>query len=189
MSNLLEVAELAWRQLKPDVSKEEFIATAKYEFSYQSLLRFYEERKLEGTIDLPPHLLDEKKFDVVNNEVDLSGEKIMYGLPNGIWLQQISDIEKKSGNYTKTTINLVNAIGFDDIGNDKPYYVSGRSIKFPNGTHSNKINVIFAGAGKRIDNEIFVDENIAALVRNRLIEIYGNKTSETDKTENGNSKI
>lgn len=98
MANLLSIAELAWRQLFPGpsdevkVKKEEFIATAKTEYSYQLWLRIMADRREFGEWDVPSYLLSEVELPVVNKEMDITSLKIMRGLPWETWLSNIGGV-------------------------------------------------------------------------------------------------
>src|SRR5215207_7760117 len=129
MSNLLEVAELAHRQLFPNpsstvsVKKEEFIATARAEYALQSLLKYFNDADREGFSEVQSILMDEDEFEVSDNEIDLSGIRIMRGLPNDMWLQGImsSGVGCK---YVRTSFNLWSILDDDDcLGMGKPYYL------------------------------------------------------------------
>ena len=194
MANLLETSNLAWLQLYPNpsdetaVSREEFIATAKTEFAYQQLLMVWKEKNDEGYFEIPSYLSSEIELPVTNNEMDISGLKILRSLPQEIWLQNIGGITCKC-KYVKSTVNLSQLLCDDDSLDDaaRPYYVIGKKIKFPKGVHKTPLPIIYANNGIDIDGRIEIDDAIAGIVRTRLVEIYGGKTGIEDKTNNTNS--
>lgn len=193
MANLLSIAELAWKQLFPEgsdetkVKKEQFIADSKTEYAYQLWVKILADKREEGQIDIPSYLLSEKELEVADNVMDLTGLKIMRSLPFEIWLQNVGGINCEC-RYIKSTINLSQTLCDDDsIGdNDKTYYPVGKKIKFPRGTHSKKLTIIYANNGELVDDQIEVDDAIGGLVRRSLIELYGGKVGKQDETNNSN---
>lgn len=194
MANLNSISELFWRQMFPNptdetsISLQEVIETAKSEYAYQFLLYYWKEKSVDGEFDMPGELATEKEFDVVNNEIDISGLNIMSRLPNQRWLQNIGGLTCEC-KYVKTNINQAQLLCDDDSLPDiyKTYLVIGNKIKFPKGTHSNKLTIIVANDGTEIDGVIEVSDEIGALVRRGLSEIYFGKTNQEDKTNNTNA--
>lgn len=194
MANLKEIAELAWLQLYPKpsdetaVTKEEFIATAKAEFAYQELLMAWKEKREEGYFNVPSYLSTEIELEVKDNEMDISALKILRSLPQEVWLQNIGGLDCKC-KYVKSTINLTQLLGDDDSMGDnvRTYLVVRKTIKFPQGVHTSPLTIIYANSGEDVDGRIEVDGAIAAIIRTRLIEIYGGKTGQEDETNNSNS--
>lgn len=191
MSNLLEVAELAWRQLFPDpsdlptITKGEFVASARHLFASEVLAKYFSERRSEGYSEVPSLLLHENDFNVVNNEVDLNSISALQGMPNDMWLQRISS--PMGCRYIKSSLNLSQSIGDDDcIGTERTYYLVGKKVRFPQGADST-VNITYAGLGKKVDDSIEVDSDIAGTLRIRLIELYGGKSGKEDVTNNSNS--
>lgn len=192
MANLLSIAELAWRTIYPNpgdegaISREEFLESAKLEYSYQYLLWYWKEKALEGMFDMPGDLATEKEFDVINNEIDISGLDIMSMLSGSQWLVNVGGLTCDC-KYIKSTINQTQLLCEDDSMPDeyKPYLVVGKKIKFPKGTHADKITIIYANSGQNTDENIEVDGALGALVRVRLQEIYG-RPMPVDKTNNTN---
>jgi len=169
------------------ISLQEVIETAKGEYSYQFLLWYWKERGTEGTFDMPAELSTEEEFDVVNNEIDISELNIMSRLPNQMWLQNIGGLTCDC-KYVKSNINLTQLLCDDDsLPKDwKPYLVVGKKIKFPKGTHSDKLTIIFANDGRDVDGNVEVADELAALVRRGLADIYLGKVVPSDKTNNTN---
>lgn len=191
MANLLEAAELAWRQIYPDPSssplnkREEFIASARHMFAHELILKYYREKADEGYAEIPSLLLNEQEFDVVNNEIDLSGLEALHGIPGDMWLQNVGGIG--CCRYVKTSLNLVQALCDDDSTCDaKIFYPVGKKIKFPQGAGSDKVKVTYAGIGEKINGNLEIDSQIAGLIRVRLIELYGGKVGKSDVTNDGN---
>jgi hypothetical protein len=69
----------------------------------------------------------------------------------------------------------------------KPYLIIGKKIKFPKGTHSNKLTIIYANSGRDVDGVIEVSNELGALVRRGLSEVYLGKVSQEDKTNNSSA--
>lgn len=194
MANLLEIAEVSWKQLFPNptdenaISKEEFIATAKTEYATQMWIQAKNEKNSEGYFNIPSYLLTEAELEVKNNEMDISSLKILRGLPEEMWLQNIGGIVCDCS-YVKSNINLAQLMCDDDSLGDnfRTYYVVGNKIKFPKGTHSTKLPIIYANNGERVDNNIEIDDAIGGIVRRMLIEIYGGKIGKEDTSNNSRS--
>lgn len=194
MANLNSISELFWRQMFPNpndetsISLPEVIETAKSEYAYQFLLLYWKEKAMEGVFNIPADLSTEMEFDVVDNEIDISGLDIMSRLPGDMWLQNVGGLTSEC-NYVKSNINQIQLLKDDDsLPEDyKPYLIVGKKIKFPKGTHTTPISVIVANSGKEIDGEIEVSDEIGAMVRRGLAEIYLAKINPQDKTNNSNS--
>jgi len=195
MANLLSIAEQAWRQLFPNpgdeakITKEEFVATSKTEYAYQLWLKLMADKREEGVMEVPSYLLSEVDLDVQDNVMDISSLKIMRSIPWEQWLQNIGGINCLC-KYVKSTLNHAQLLCDDDgIGdNDKTYYVVGKKIKFPRGTHSNNLSLTYVNSGEKIDGSIEVEDSIGGIVRRSLIEIYGGKIGPEDTTNNTNGE-
>ncbi|HJY23304.1 MAG TPA: hypothetical protein VJ279_10485 [Hanamia sp.] len=191
--NINEVAELVWRQLQPTsgsdtaISLEEFKSSAKAEFAYQTLLMVWREKREEGFYTVPGYLLKDAEKDIVNNEMDISDLQYFKSLPNEVWLQDIGGLNCDC-KYVKSTVNHSKLLCDDDSMDDgtRTFFVMGSKIKFPQGTHKNKLKIIYADKGGDLDGNIDVDDAIAALVRERLIGLYGGKIGVNDETNNEN---
>lgn len=188
MANLLEIAELCFKQLYPNpgdettIRKEEFIASARSEYAYQMWLRILAERREEGMLEVPSYLLTEKELEVKNNEIDISSLKIMRALPWEVWLQDVGGATC-SCKYVKTTINLYKTLFDDDslADDDKLFYVVGKKIKFPRGAHASSLPITYANNGENVNDRIDVDDAVAGLVRRSLLELYAGKIGKEDK--------
>lgn len=194
MSNLLEVCELAWRQLFPagsdetKIKKEEFIASGRSEFAYQLWLKILADKREDGAVEIPSYLLVEKELEIVNNVMDISGLKIMRSIPWETWLQKIGPMDCEC-RYVKSTLNLSQVLCDDDslADGDKTFYAVGKKIKFPLGVHKSPLPITYVSAGEKIEDTVEVDDAIAGLVRRTLIELYAGKIGAEDKTNNTNS--
>lgn len=194
MANLLSIAEQAWSQLFPRpgdeeaVDREDFVATAKAEYAYQLWRKIKEDKVLYGDCDIPSYLLSEKELEVVNNEMDISSLKIMRSIDQELWLQNIGGINCEC-NYVKSTLNQSKMYCDDDSLSDdsKPYFPQGLKIKFPKGVHKSPLEITYANNGEEIDGRIEVDDAVGGIVRVRLIEIYGGKIGQEDKSNDSNS--
>lgn len=194
--NLLSIAELAWRQVFPNpgdesaITREEFIETAIGEYAYQMLLFYWKVIADEGYFIFPSNLLTEVSLPVVNNTIDLSGLKVFRGLPSDLWLQNVGGIGCEC-EYVKSSINMSQLLCDDDAAPDdtRTYIPIGKQLKFPQGTHTTPLTIIYANQGEGLDADtIEVDDAIGAIVRVRLIEIYAGKTGKEDTTNNSNSE-
>ncbi len=193
MANLNEVCELAFHQVYPtpsdetSIQKEEFIRTGIGEYAYQMLLFYWNQKRMEGYAEVPSYLLTEVEKDVINDEVDISDLKVMRSLPNDFWLQKVGN-EKCGCNYVKSTINLTQLLCDDDsLGDEKTFYLVGNKIRFPKGVLSDKVPIIYASSGVDIDGRIEIDDGMASLIRQRLLDIYLGKIAPQDSTNNSNS--
>lgn len=194
--NLNEIANLSYNQIFPNASDEtsinkvEFRRTALAEFAYQTLLMAWTEKRNDGYFNVPSYLLNEQEMDVVNDEIDLSGLKILKSLPSEVWLQNIGGLNCEC-KYIKSDLNLTQLMCDDDSLDDthRTYFVLGKKIKFPKGVHSDKLTIIYANSGEDADGKIEVDEAIASIVRAKLNEIYGGKVGKEDVTNNQNPEI
>lgn len=194
MANLKETAELSWRQLYPNpndetaISLEEFIATAKSEYAYEMWLKARNDKREEGSYDVPSNILVEKELDVKDGIMDISDLQILRSIPEEKWLQNIGGLNCEC-KYIKSDVNKTALLCDDDSLPDaaRTYYVVGNKIKFPQGAHDSKLSIIYASSGEDIDDNISIDDAIAGIIRTRLIEIYGGKTGKEDVTNNTNS--
>lgn len=193
MLSLQEVSETFWLQMgggsdESRVTLEEIIATAQAEYAWQLLQLAWKEKRDEGgSYTVPSEILSEDEITVVNNEADIAILPIMRSVPWEQWLGQIGDLTCDC-KYIKSTLNLSQILCDDDsMGNVRTYYVVGNKIKFPQGTHSNKLPIIYANDGTSLDSqETFIPDAISALVRERLGVIYLGKVVPADTTNNSN---
>lgn len=194
MASLKETAELAWRQLNPNpgdetsLEVEEFIATAKSEYAWQMQLEYWNQKQREGEAVMPSHLLTEVELPVKDNKMDISKLNIFRNFFADIWLVNVGGIGCDCL-YIKSDPNMSQLLCGDDSKPDeaRTYYPLGKAIVFPNGVHKNPLPIIYANRGDELDDDIEIDDGIAAIVRTRLIDIYGGKTGQEDVTNNTNS--
>lgn len=194
--NLKAVAELRWLQLfpsgsdEPTIDREDFVATARSEYCFLVWKKIKEDKVLYGECDIPSDLLREVKLDVVDNSMDLSSLKIMRSIDQELWLQNIGGMNCECV-YVKSTVNNTKLLCDDDSLSDdaKTYYPQGKKIIFPNGVHETPLSILYATSGEDIDDNIEIDDAIAALVGERLIQIYGGKTGIADKQNDSNSNV
>lgn len=194
MANLLEIAELAYNQIFPiprsktAIALQEFIATAKYEYAAAMWIYRQEQIATDGSFQMPSDLLTESEpLDVVNNQIDVSKLKYLSSLPGDLWLQNLGGLECEC-RYVKTTINLAQIFRGDDSmdNNDYPFYVVGKKIKLPKGSHKNKLPIIYANMGTGLNPRLVeVNEYVASKVREKLMQLYG-KRLPVDITNNNN---
>jgi len=169
------------------ISLQEVIESAKLEYSYQYLLWYWKEKATEGVFNMPAELATEEEFEVVNNEIDISDLDIMSRLPGDQWLANIGGLICDC-NYVKSNINQAQLLkGDESLPEDyKPYIIIGKKIKFLKGTHSNKLSIIYANSGRDINGVVEVSNELGALVRRGLYEVYFGKVAQSDKTNNTN---
>lgn len=194
MANLKSIAEQAWLQVYPKakdeatVPLEVFIATAKTEYSYQMWIKHLTDKANEGEYPVPSYLLTEEEFEVIDDEIDLTGLEIMRSLHADIWLQNVGGIDCKDCKYIKTTVNHAQLLCDDDSlpSGTRTYLVIGKKLKFPKGVHKNKLPITYANSGKDVDGEIEIDDVIAGIVRRSLLDIFLGKINAEDKTNDSN---
>lgn len=167
---------------------ETFVQTAKTEYAYQFLLLYWKQRREEGEFEIPGYLLSEESLDVKNDEMDISGLKIFHSLPSDQWLKNIGGINCDC-QYIKSSVNQAQVFNGDDTPDDsiRTYYAIKNKIIFPQGVHKSPLSIIYANMGGSIDGKVQVDDAIAGIVRERLIEMYLGKIGKEDKTNNSNS--
>lgn len=186
MANLLSIAELACRTINPNPTPSQiaqFVETAKVEYAASLWILAKEEEMLNGFFDIPSSLLTRIEMEVKNNEIDASELKTLNVLSGDRWLADVGGLDCEC-HYIKSTLNQEKILCDDDsAGNAKTYYVVGKKIVFPRGTHSKKIPIIYANTGSELDDHMEVDDYAASKVREKLQQLYGNKFPE-DKTIN-----
>lgn len=195
MANLNEIADLSWLKNNPSgsdetaIPKEVYIRTAYNEFAYQSLLMAWKQ-KADDYYEVPSYLLTEVEKDVVKNEIDISDLHYFKSLPMEMWLQRIGEMDCEC-RYIKSTLNLSQLLCEDDSlpDDNRPYYAIGNKIKFPKGTHKNKLLITYANMGDTLSGYVEVDEAIASIIRDKLDAIYSGKVPQTDVTNNTNPSI
>lgn len=194
--NLKEIAESSWRQLNPNPSntphnsKEEFIASARHLYATEVLAQYRIQKAAEGEFEVPAIVLEEREFDVQDNEIIIPARDILTSLPLEQWLQDVGG-DMCGCRYIKTSLNTYKQIGDDDCtGDAKVYYPigseEGMKIKFPKGVHKSKLTVIYASKSRKIFDSLEIEDGLAGIIRIKLIDLYGGKTGREDVTNNGN---
>lgn len=180
MASLNEIAELSWNIVFPkpsddvSITREEFITTAKTQYALQMWVMAKNEKNQEGVFNVPSNILAQSDpLPVVNNEIDISGLNILKGLPAEIWLQNIGGLTCDC-QYIKSNVNLSQLLCDDDSlpPESKTYLVIGEKIKFPQGTHANKLPIIYAIDGSNMEGDFPVDDVVGAIIQQKLLEIY-----------------
>ncbi len=190
MTSLQAIAEDIWLQIgggndEARTQLEQVEQAATIEYAWQMLQMAWRDKRENGEYTVPSYLSREVELKVVNNEADISKLNILKGFPSEMWLQQIGDVSGCT--YTKTTVNQAQLMADDDSMPDdsRTYLVIGEKIRFPRGTHSDKLPMIYANDGSDLDGkETFVDDAIAALVSERLLQKYLGKVVPEDVTNN-----
>lgn len=194
MSDLREIAQLAWQQVFPNpgnetkITREQFLATAKSEYAYLMWKKIKEDKAEYGECDIPSYLLAEKELPIENNVMDISELEIIRSIDLELWLQDIKGSEDCKCSYIKSTLNKNKALCDDDSIPDesKTFYPLGKKIIFPRGTHDNKLTLVYAKSGQELDETIPVDDAIGGIIRRSLVEIYAGKTGDEDKKNDTN---
>lgn len=196
MANLNSTAEICWRQLFPDpsdevaITLEEFIETAKTEYALQMWIKARNDKREDGSFDIPSNILVQIDLPIVKKTMDISSLNILRSIPEEKWLQNIGGLQCDC-EYVKSDINKTALLCDDDSLDDaaRTYYVVGNTITFPLGTNATPLQIIYATSGEDIDGTISIDDAIAGIIRTRLIEIYAGKTGIEDTTNNSNSTL
>lgn len=193
MASLLTIAELEWRNLFPigrektGITKEEFIATAKVEYSAAMWIYRQEQINTDGFFDMPTDLLTEVELPVENDAIDIKDLKYLSALPGDLWLQNVGGMNCEC-KYLKTTINLVQLLCDDDSmdENTRTVRVQGKKLIFDKGVHKNTLTIIYANTGEGLDpSRIEVNDYVASKVRMKLKQLYSDK-KEADVTNDQN---
>lgn len=195
MANLLETAELAHRQLFPNpddavsITREEFVSSAREIYARIMWIQSKVDKRENGFWNVPSNLLTEVELNVNNSEISLDGLKILRSLPNDTWLQNVGGLICDC-TYVGSNINLTQLLCDDEFQDDsRPYVILGNKIKFPKGTHKDKLTIIYANNGSGIDEKkVEIDDSIAAAVREQLVALYSGRGVE-DTTNNKNPNI
>lgn len=194
MASLFTIAELSFRKCFPnpsddtDLEVEDFIESAKSIYSYQMLLFYWKQRDEEGEFSLPSNLLQESEIDVVDNKADISKLSIFNSLPNNLWLVNVGGFGCAC-HYVKSDVNKTQLLCGDDSLDDnaRTYVPIGKQIWFPKGVHTSPLKIIHASLGENINEDIEIDDALAAIVRDKLDDMYVGKTPPEDVTNNSNS--
>lgn len=189
--NLKEVAELVFNKVFPsaetpiDVVEVERMAYA--EFAYHTLMLLYNQKGQDGFYEVPSYLLTEVEKDVVENEIDISDLEPFKVIPSDVWMQNIGGFGCDC-KYVKTTVNLSQLTCGSDRAddNERRYFLVGKKIKFPDGTHKKTLTITYANMGEDLNGDIEVSEEVASLIIKRLDEYYTGRVPVSDVTNNSN---
>lgn len=191
MASLNELVQTVYDIVNPlpraknSIDIEDYKSAARLEYAAAMWIYRQEQRNLDGQFQMPSDLLTDTELNVVNDEADISGLKFLSALPDDLWIQNLGGINCEC-KYVKTNINLAQVLCDDEsLGSDRRYYVSGKKIKFPDGTHANKIPITYANNGNDVDDDVEVNEYIGSKVRDKLLAVYGKKLP-VDVTNNSN---
>lgn len=190
MASLNEIAQLCYDIIFPlprgknSIDIEDFKATSKVQYAAAMWIYRQELLNTDGQFQMPSDLLSESDpLPVVDDSVDVSGLNYLSALPNDLWLQNIGGLGCDC-KYVKSTLNLSQVLcGDDSLGNEKPYYIIGKKIKFPEGADAKTLVITYANMGNSIDDDVEVNEYIGAKVQEKLLAIYGKKLP-ADETNN-----
>lgn len=194
MASLFSIANLSFRKCFPNPSDEtsleveDFIESAKAIYSYQMLLFYWKQRDTEGEFTLPSNLLQESEIEVKDGKADISKLSIFNSLPNDLWLVNVGGLGCGC-DYVKSDVNRAQLLCDDDSLSDNAriYIPVGKEIRFPQGVHKSPIKIIHASLGENIDEDIEIDDALAAVVREKLDEMYLGRTAPEDVTNNSNA--
>lgn len=195
MASLLEISELAYRQLFPNPNDEanitlaEFIATAKVEYAYRLWEMNRAELQQTGENNIPSNLLSFTTLIVEKGKANIKDLKALRSLPNNTWIQSLGGIACGDCRYVLMDMNKWKLLCDDDSrGDNKAAIPAGAEILFPDGTFEKdgKVEMLYANMGHTIDGQIEVEDAVGGLIRRSLIDIYSKRFPE-DKTNNSNS--
>lgn len=195
MASLFTIANLSFRKCFPnpsdetDLEVEDFIESAKSIYSYQMLLFYWKQKSEEGEFMLPSNLWQESELTVKDGRADISKLNIFSSLPSDAWLSNVGGLGC-SCKYVKSDVNRYQLLCDDDsLGDDVRLYIPvGNEIRFPQGVHTNPIKIIHASLGSNIEEDIEIDDALAAVVRDKLDEMYLGRIAKEDVTNNSNSE-
>jgi hypothetical protein len=189
---LLEIAQVAFDQLNPKPSdetaldREHFISAAKTEFAWQMWRQSKEEAAMEGEYNPPSYLLTEKDFEVMDNEIDLTEIEFLKSLTSDTAIRNVGGLNCECL-YVRTNTNLAQIFCDDDSSGDvKKYLLIGKKIRFLDKPHKDKLPIIYVNNGHGIDDQTEVDESLAKLVGDYLIQRFGGKVAAEDTSNNSN---
>lgn len=194
MADLKEIAEVAYAQIYPNagtsapsVKREHFLSVARTRYAFEMYLLSKELSRSEGLFEIPTALLREADLAIVDDEADISSLKIFRSFEGDHWIGAVGGFACGC-EYIKYSVNLNNILGCDSEykGNKRSYTVVGNKIKFPDGTHSKTVPIIYASNGTDLNDGILVDDAVADRVSEYLWKRYSGRIPE-DRTNNSNS--
>lgn len=194
MASINEIGQLILNALRPtptdetDIQVEEIITSLKIQYALAMWTMARNTKNQDGEFEVPSNILAQSDpLPVVNNEMDISGLNILRGLPSETWLQRVGGLTCEC-DYVKTTVNK--AAIFCDVEDGlaetvKTYYVLGKKIFFPKGTHANSLPIIYAMSGEDIEGDFEVDDVVGAIIQQQVLTMYLGRTGMEDKNNDG----
>lgn len=190
--NLLSIAQVNYDLVYPNataetsVKVEHMIEDAKMRYAWELFRTSKEEKRADGWWEIPSVLWREADIEVVDNKADISSLHIFRSFEGDTWLGMIGG-EGCGCSYTRQSVNISQMLCEEDYwGNSKPYYVVGKTIRFPGGAHKDTLPIVYASDGTDLNDEIDIDEGIGALVSEYLYKKYSGKFAE-DRTADSNT--
>lgn len=189
---LNEIAENVWRQAFPRpgdetaVPKWVVLNTAKLEYAGIIAIDAMQKRMM-SEFELPSELLQTAVLKVSKDDfevkADISDLPIVRAIPNDMWWL---DLRGKC-EYMKTTAR--DAMIYDAANTPKiRAYPTRNSIVFPEGTPESEVRLYFAGFGE-VNTEMQINADLAAMVRQRLDQIYLGRPQKEDLTNNSANDV
>lgn len=190
--NLLSIAQVNYDLVYPNASAqtsikvEHFIEEAKIRYAWELFRLSHEIKRAEGEYEIPSTLWKDATITVVDNVADISELNIFRSFDGDSWIGNIGGFNCECS-YLRQTVNLSQILCDPDYwGNDKPYFVVGKSIKFPAGVHKTTLPITYASNGEDVDDMIEVDDAIGALISEYLYKKFSGKFPE-DRSADSNS--
>lgn len=194
MADLLSISQTVYDVAfpNPDVQKavkvEHVIEEAKLRYAYEMWLQMKISSRNDGEWEIPSALWREEEVEVKNGVADISKLNIFRSLEGDIWLGKVGGLDCEC-DYMRMSLNQSKLFCDDEyIGNSKPVIPVGKTLKFPQGAHANKVTIIYASNGIDIDEGIEVDDTIGGLVSDYLWKRFTNQIP-VDRTNNSNENI
>lgn len=167
------------------IKVEHFIEVAKSRYAYEMWLQSKTLGRAEGEWEIPSAILRDGEIEVKDNEADISALNIFRSFEGDLWIQNIGGLDCEC-DYIKQSVNLNQMLCDDEYLQGKwPFVVVGKKIKFPKGSHSKTLPIIYASNGTDIENEIEVDDAIGDLVGDYLFKRFSGKLP-VDRTNDSN---
>lgn len=192
MADLLEICQEVYNEAFPNataqtsVKVDHVIVAGKARYAFEMWLRSKNSAREDGMWEVPSELLRESDIEVKNNEADISALNIFRSFEGDVWVQNIGGINCECS-YVRHSVNLSQILCDDEyLGNSRSYIPMGKKIKFPNGTHLKTLPIIYASNGEDLENEIEIDDGIAALVSDYLWKRFTGRLPE-DRSNDSNS--
>lgn len=176
-----------WRQMFPNpgddasLKKAECIASAKHEYAY-ALVRASYEQLNTSEFSVPAEIVDSQVLTVLNNSCDITDVPVLSAIPNERWAISLTGTNCKR--YIKSTASSKDMIDKENLPAPR-YYIRGKQILFPDGVKDKTVEFTFASKGDELNEEMPISDDMAAMVRRGLMQIYNRKEPE-DKTANQN---